>query len=190
MKLQLTKEQEVIFAENQGLIHSAIHKFAKGGGQVGMNDYDDLFQVASMGMCKAIISHKDSKGSLSTYATTVMRNDLFRVLQSGYDMVDEASDIDDDVVRNIPGVAVNGATSGKIEDELMQSQVVGRLHELSVEYGGIAGKGVQSIIMTIDGQNSADIAKFYDVDAKTVTAWISRARKKIKEESDVLEMLY
>lgn len=59
------KEQEKV-AKNIGLIHRVIQDKLQPPYQVGMYSYEDLFQIGSIGLCKAAAT--DKGGTFSTYA--------------------------------------------------------------------------------------------------------------------------
>lgn len=72
-KLNWTQEQKSqYFEENIRLVHAAVQPF-----RTLPYEYDDLFQMASMGLLKALDTFDDEKNvRLSTYVTTCMNNEV------------------------------------------------------------------------------------------------------------------
>lgn len=75
-KLNWTNEQKAqYYQENINLIHSAVKQFKSQ--QKTTLDYDDIFQMAVIGMLKGFDQYDDSRNvSLSTYLTTCMKNEV------------------------------------------------------------------------------------------------------------------
>ena len=77
----MTREHEQMVNDNMGLVGYMIRKTLGGSLRLGCLDYDDLFQVASIGLCKAAVSYKaDGRAAFSTYACVVIRNALYDAL--------------------------------------------------------------------------------------------------------------
>lgn len=72
-KLNWTQEQKSqYFEENIRLVHAAVQQF-----RTMPYEYDDLFQMASMGLLRALDTFDDEKNvRLSTYVTTCMNNEV------------------------------------------------------------------------------------------------------------------
>lgn len=181
----MTHEMEVMFEENKNLIYMTINAYIKCPGQYGLNDYEDLVQIGSMGLCKAIESYDFSKGKFSTYAVPVIRNHLYLALRDSGDidtitLNDEWIEMNDDLIQD---------SAQSINDEIMIKDSIKIIDKCAEKYGGIAGKGAQAIKLTLLGYNCGDIAEMFDVEPKTITSWISRARKKLQREPELLRML-
>lgn len=72
-KLNWTQEQKSqYFEENTRLVHAAVQAF-----RTLPYEYEDLFQMASIGLLKALDTYDDEKNvRLSTYVTTCMNNEV------------------------------------------------------------------------------------------------------------------
>ena len=80
--LSLTIEQRVKVEENMGLvgrvIGDCVHTLDKGC----IYDYDDLFQIGCIGLCKAAQTDRSGyKGAFSTYAYCLIRNEIYTQLE-------------------------------------------------------------------------------------------------------------
>lgn len=78
--MQKTKEEELV-SSNLPLIHFVIKKYALT--PLPGDDYDDLAQIGSLGLLKAIKRYRGSEGAFSTFAATCIRNELFTYLKRG-----------------------------------------------------------------------------------------------------------
>jgi DNA-directed RNA polymerase specialized sigma24 family protein len=62
-------------------------------------------------------------------------------------------------------------------------------HDRKAAYTGIAKKGMEAMELQTDGYSVAEIAKMYDTTPNNINAWISRARKKLKQDVDMMSAL-
>lgn len=183
----LTPEQEQIFVANQKLVYFAINKFIKEPGKYGLNDYEDLEQIGNIALCHAIVSYNSSKGAFSSYAIATIRNKLYNATRDNNDVIDGASDIEDEFIEKNASMLYNHIDDfDEVYNEKEQTKL---LEKLGASYGGIAEKGVQSIILMLKGYTCGDIAKMYDTDATTISSWVSRARSKLKKEPEIINLL-
>lgn len=59
--------------EHFGLVHKVVNKYFK---RTNLYEYDDLFQVGCVGLCKAVNIFDESRGKFSTIATHCITNEL------------------------------------------------------------------------------------------------------------------
>lgn len=69
----LTKEQQNLVESNHNLIYGYLHK--------NNLNFDDYYDIAAIGLCKASMSYKISKGKFSTYAYKCMNNEVNNYLK-------------------------------------------------------------------------------------------------------------
>jgi RNA polymerase sigma factor (sigma-70 family) len=67
----MTAQQQSLVTENIKLAHFAAHKWPIYG-----IEYDDLLQIASVGLCKAAMTYSKEKSKFSTYGLFCARNEL------------------------------------------------------------------------------------------------------------------
>lgn len=175
--LQLTEEQRLKVTENMGLVGSVIrecvHTLAKGC----IYDYDDLFQIGCIGLCKAAQSDQPGhKGAFSTYAYCLIRNEIYTQLEYATRRSRElATD-----PGELPSVTL-------ADDSLEQSEsctvLLNLLDRAEAETSGVTRKGIHAIRLLAQGYTSREIGEQYGVPANHVTAWIAKARKHISAMS-------
>lgn len=181
----MTDYQNKMFEENQNLIYTTINTYVKCPGMYGLNDYDDLFQIGAIGMCKAIENYDESKGAFSTYAIPIIRNHLYNALRDATS-IDTISTDDEWVELNID---IAQESTKSVTDNMILKQGFDIITECGSKYGGIAQKGAEAIKMMMLGYDCGDIAMMYGVEPKTITSWISRARKKLQCEPSLKKLL-
>ena len=59
------------------------------------------------------------------------------------------------------------------------------LGEYAEQYGGIAQKGIEAMIMKQCGYTSREVAEYFGTTVNNVNAWISRARAKLRKEKEM-----
>lgn len=78
----LTKEQWMKVEENMGLVGKVIQDCVHTLGAGSMFDYDDLFQIGCLGLCKAAQTDKPGHTvAFSTYAYRLIRNEIYTELE-------------------------------------------------------------------------------------------------------------
>lgn len=74
----MTLEQQKLVESNINLVYSYAHKY-KDKFRI---EFDDLIQIASVGLCKAVMSFDESRGiKLSTYAFRVIHNEVLTTIR-------------------------------------------------------------------------------------------------------------
>lgn len=78
--LPLTELQRRKVEENLGLVGLVIKERVHGIDQIGIFSYDDLFQIGTIGLCKAVQTDRPGKGAFSTYAYRLIYNEIMTQL--------------------------------------------------------------------------------------------------------------
>lgn len=71
MSLKLNDEQRKLVEQNHNLIYSAMRKFG-----IKEKDFDDYYDIAAIGLCKAMIYYDKSKGALYSIAYKCILNEI------------------------------------------------------------------------------------------------------------------
>lgn len=79
MNLYLSEEEVLFFEQNFGLLNNIVYKY----NPRCLDDYQDIIQMASVGMIKAIKNY-NNKYKFSTYATKVINNEIKTYLSSRF----------------------------------------------------------------------------------------------------------
>ena len=74
----MTPEQQKLVESNINLVYSYAHKYKNNY----LIEFEDLIQIASVGLCKAVMSFDESRGiRLSTYAFRVIHNEVLMTIR-------------------------------------------------------------------------------------------------------------
>lgn len=171
--LSLTEEQRVKVEENMGLvgkvIRDCVHTLDKGR----IYNYDDLFQIGCIGLCKAAQTDQSGhEGAFSTYAYCLIRNEIYTQLEYATRRGrEQATD-----PKELPCTTLDE----NLETRESCRELMGLLERAEATATGTTAKGIQAIRMRIDGYSSKEIGELLGVPTNHVTAWVSKARKHIR----------
>lgn len=173
--LSLTEEQRIKVEENMGLvgkvIQDCVHTLDKGC----IYDYDDLFQIGCIGLCKAAQTDRpDHKGAFSTYAYCLIRNEIYTQLEYATRRGrEQATD-----PAELPTITL--ADGDMLEQKEACSHLLSVLDQAERTASGVVAKGIQAIRLLADGYTNREIGERFGVPANYVTAWVAKARKYLK----------
>ncbi len=175
--MKLSEAQRQLVQDNMGLVGKVIKDKVHGWNQPGLYTYDDLFQIGCIGLCKAAAT--DKGGCFSTYAYRLIWNEICNALiyatrrEAAEQVTDPElmpSDINDETVRfDSP-------------EELLEI-----LSRSERKASGVVAKGIRALRMMANGHTCREIGKQMGTTDKNVSAWISKARKYLRTEPDILE---
>lgn len=170
--LPLTELQRRKVEENLGLVGLVIKERVHGIDQIGIFSYDDLFQIGTIGLCKAVQTDRPGKGAFSTYAYRLIYNEI--MTQLDYATLHRREQATDPA--ELPGIF--------LDDDLEQVEscrdLLALLDQAEQTAAGVTAKGIQAIRLLVQGYSNREIGDFYGTSANNVTAWVAKARKYIK----------
>ena len=169
--LPLTKEQREKVEANMGLvgkvIQNCVHSLDKGC----IYDYNDLFQIGCIGLCKAAQTDQSGKGAFSTYAYLLIRNEIYTQLEYATRRGrEQATD-----PAELPCCVENHGLE-QTESCAALMSLLDRAEEAAT---GVTLKGIQAIRLLADGYSNREIGERFGVPANHVTAWVAKARRLI-----------
>ena len=185
-------DRERIFLENKKLIYHVINTYVKKNGYspgfYGLNSFEDIEQIASISLWKALETYNPDAGfALSTYVCKVIRNDLYNELRNGADTIDSAMSLSDEAVAVNADLVYRANDSFNTVREDYDNEVnIGILNEIAEECSGIKKKGIQAIILTLRGYRYEDIAAMMETTEKNISAWVARARTHLRTDERIL----
>lgn len=144
-------------------------------------EYDDLFQEGALLLCKAALCYDVNKNSsFKTFAYVVVRNGLFsyckkmcKKKKNKLSYIQKAEDFSD---FKVPDDVL-------LQEKIIEFDIVFFLENLKKQYSGTAALGIEALILKVKGLSSVEIANMYNVKPNHIGAWISRAMKKLRENS-------
>lgn len=146
-------------------------------------EYEDLRQIGSLALCRAAQKY-DGRCKFATFATVVIRNALLDYLdRAGHDS--RLLHIEDDLYAENGNLNRALSTCPDLDSSLRAGELAGILEKARQRYTGIALKGVEAMVMKVNGYSNEEIAHYYGSTADNVRAWMSRARKKLMVEQKI-----
>lgn len=173
--MTLTEKQQKKVEENMGLVHQVIHDKVHGYSQWGFHIYDDLFQIGCIGLCKAAAT--DKGGTFSTYAYRLIWHELCDALiQSTKRYADEVAA---DVTPYISAGTEDGEALSGLRMDLSQA-----LRSARRDAPPSTAKGIDAMVLMSQGYTSREIGEHMGASARLVCAWVSKARKFLKDRPE------
>lgn len=175
--MKLSPEQQRIVSENMGLVGKVIQDKVHGVNQLGIYTYDDIFQIGCIGLCKA--AYTDKGGRFSTYAYRLIWNEICSALI--YASRRSAAEITTD-----PEIL---AFPSDPEDAIdVGSGLQAILDRAEAAASGVTAKGIRALRMMSDGYTCREIGEQMGASSNNVTAWISKARRYLRENRELQEL--
>ena len=170
-------ERDRVFSENYGLIAKVLKDCGGFFGKTGIYTRDDLVQIGSIGLLKAIDSFRpDKKCRFSTYAYVLIRNELINeVMKEIRRHGMETVDTEDDFFLASYAFSNSEPLSEEYDDIL---HILGEARENAPE--GIR-TGIDAILLIAQDYSGAEIAKMFGIKPGNVRVCVSRARKYLRE---------
>ena len=171
--MKLTNDQQRIANENIGLVGKVIKDKVHGVDQLGIYSYDDLFQIGSIGLCKA--AYSDKGGCFSTYAYRLIWNEICSALIYATRRSNMETITDQEIYPDLPH-----------EMDIDQvSDINAVLDRALQETRGVTAKGIEALRLSAEGYTSREIGVRMGTSPNNVTAWISKARKFLKARPEI-----
>ena len=169
----LSKEQQRIVEANLGLVHKVIADKVHGPYQMGIYTREDLYQIGCIGLCKAAAT--DKGGNFSTYAYRLIWNQICDALI--YSTRHQAKECVCEIKPYMLGAS----------DELpVTSGLAEALEKAKAFAPPSTVKGIEALKLLADGYTCREIGeRMGGASDKLVCAWISKARKFLKEREEI-----
>ena len=167
----LTKEQRMKVEENMGLVGKVIQDCVHTLGAGSMFDYDDLFQIGCLGLCKAAQTDKPGHTvAFSTYAYRLIWNEICTALISATRKASGEQPME------LPILEIQGA-NGEFPSALELEDLLERGER---EATGVVKKGIQAMRLRVNGYSTREIGVHLGAPDNYVTAWEAKARKYLR----------
>lgn len=139
--------------------------------------YEDLEQIGYLGLCKAALADRPGyETAFSTFAYVMIRNEIYAQLEYATRCKREVS------------TELSDTLGGQCED--VDAAVSGQEHvvylndlldQAESQATGVTAKGIQAIRLLAMGYSNREIGERFGTTANNVTAWVARARKKLRK---------
>ena len=181
---------ERLVNENLGLVRYIVDGFQIC--DMGSYSSDDLFQAGCIGLWKAARSYDPDKAQFQTYASILIRNAIINELLRHKKLNKEVRlpDLCEAESGLLPENLVDGlADTESMTDWIDHTGILDTLQEIKSKTSGSIHKGIKAIELMGLGLRCSDIAMILNApSAKQVTAWMSRARKYLRQNKKILSL--
>jgi len=187
----LNNIQQKLAADHIDIVKWAIYDHIRVNEKFYGLGYDDLFQEGCVWLCKAASAYDGSLAQFETYAQVVVKNGLLSYCRGIYNkqknminMSEMATDPTDTAV-DMPDPETGDIYGSLLSD----AAVFDLLESVKRKYTGITRLGIEALELKVKGYTGAEIAQLWGVEQNHIGAWITRAKKKLRQnESFIAEL--
>ena len=186
--MAMTEYQRKLVEENLDLVGQVIH--SKMGITNGpMTSYEDLYQVGCEAICKAALQYSPQKGIFPPFARKVIYHSLIDYCRRVNYRSQNQTDIFFDCDNSAMAMLLISTESEAAMSDVDHSDAVRIFKKRKEEFSGIAKAGMEAMELQMAGYTTSEIADMYGTTRNNITAWISRARKRLVADQDLMAAL-
>lgn len=185
MNFSMNDDQRRLVEQNLAVIEKVIWKSIRFDNQNYGLEYDDLYQVGAIGLCKAAVAYeKWDNATFETYAYRVVRNEMLDHIRNVMKKKAAHSKFISDAEQLLAY-----QKHLNIEHEIRDKFAIQALIDSKTRYSNTTQTGIDALTLRLQGYNGSDIAEKYSVKPNYVSACISRAVKYLREDKDFLSAI-
>ena len=182
---RLTSAQQRLVEENLAVVERVLRFEVRANPCIAGLSYEDLYQEGCVWLCKAALTFDPARGSFASYARRVVQNGLVsycRNVLSKYQHTVLLGDLEPAVLASLE---VQNAVSShtKCETPLL-------LAAADSQCSGVTRKGVHALALQVSGVPLTAVAARMSAPPNHVSAWISRAVHKLRDDESFLLSLH
>jgi RNA polymerase sigma factor (sigma-70 family) len=188
--IALSDVQRNLVAEHTDIVKWAIYRYIKVNQNACGLSYDDLFQEGCLCLCHAAATYDGERAQFVTFAQVVVRNRLYDYCKkisgknkNSISLEDKMTDEDGNLTDP------RGFSIDPYETLVADTAVFNLMESVKAEYDGVTRLGIEALELKAKGYTGADIALLWGVEQNHVGAWISRAKKKLRENERFVKEL-
>ena len=178
----MTLAQQELVSQNLNVVDIIIRKYITVRPDIPGMEYDDLYQIGSLALCKAA-TRFDGRCKFSTFASKVVLNDLKEYCRNSCKTTVSGKSLDAPVTEDC-SLALAELLSAP--DTTPDSTLCKALASAKQNYSGCSRMGIEAMELKLKGYSGAEIAELYGVKNNLVTAWISRATSRLRNDEKFL----
>ena len=152
---------------------------------------EDLYQTGCLALCEAALSF-DGRAQFQTYAQTFVRNALIDICRKAKTQKKHCCRSLEDPV---PGTDLRYGETKALAADTQEpdcgdtERIAVQFSRIKKQYSGVALKGVEALELRYKGYTGKEIAALYHTSPKSVFAWISRAKQKLRQSGELEALL-
>ena len=177
--MKLTLEQQEKVRSNLGLVGKVIEDKVHSIHEGRLYSYDDLFQIGSIGLCKAAAS--DKGGCFSTYAYRLIWHEICDALIGSTRKLEKETLSEDGIVYE-PGLPLDPALE-------YDSDIYDAIEKASETANAGIAKGIKALLMMNKGYTAREIGEEMGCKPNSITALVSKAKKYLRTNHHMPELV-
>lgn len=178
----MTQQEQALVTDNLTIVEQVLRSSVTVRADIPGMEYDDLYQTGCLALCRAAQRY-DGRAPFPAFARVAVRNammDYFTAIRRhtvptiSLDMLRGEDDIC--TLHNLLAEPATAAAEAEHHAQLRSLAGARRRHT------GVAGLGMEAMLLKAQGFETRDIGALYGVASKTVAAWVARARKVLQND--------
>lgn len=181
---RLTSAQRRLVEENLAVVERVLRFDIQAKPCIAGLSYEDLYQEGCVWLCNAALTFNPARGSFAAYARRVVQNGLVSYCRSLMGKQSRMIPLDEMESAALAALEVQHSVSCNTECETSLL-----LAAAESQYRGVTRKGVHALALQVSGMPLAAVAVRMSVPPNHVSAWISRAVHKLRNNEFFLSSL-
>ena len=185
MNWTLNDDQKKLVENHLTIIDQVIKKKLRMKNGVCGLEYDDLYQIGAIGLCKAAAHYRKMPGAkFETYAFEVVKNTILDHLRNVFRRQDAYT-----IFLQEKELYIGGNYETDPDEALHVQITMQALSDSKERYSDCVRTGIDAITLKAQGYKGVDIADRFGVKQNYLAACISRAQKYLKQDKKFLQMI-
>ena len=182
---RLTVAQQRLVEENLAVVERVLRFNVRANPCIAGLGYEDLYQEGCVWLCNAALTFDPARGSFASYAQRVVQNGLVGYCRNVLSKYQRAVSLGDLEPAMLAALEAQNAVSShtKCETPLL-------LAAAESQYSGVTRKGVHALALQVSGMPLTAVAARMSAPPNHVSAWISRAVHKLRNDKSFLSSLH
>ena len=182
---RLTTAQQRLVEENLAVVERVLRFDVRAAPCIAGLGYEDLYQEGCVWLCNAALTFDPARGSFASYARRVVQNGLVSYCRSLMGKQSRMVPLEEMESTVLAALEVQHSVSCDIECETPLL-----LAATESQYSGVTGKGVHALALQVSGVPLTAVAVRMSAPPNHVSAWISRAAHKLRNDESFLSSLH
>lgn len=179
--IPLSEKQIALVEENISVIKTVICSRIIIDKNIFGMEYDDLYQEGCLLLCNAALMYDESRGSsFWSFAYVVILNGLISYCKKVENNRKNRAEYIESLKRQPESLSLQNSTP---YERMVETNIIDFLDNIKTQYSGTVRLGIEALSLKVKGLSGSEIARLYGVKTNLVGAWISRALKKLKQNS-------
>lgn len=186
--MRMTVYQQRIAEENIGIVNEVVYGHFWVSSDPSIS-YEDFYQIGCEALCKAATCYQPEIGPFHPFAYQVIFNGIVDYCRKQKKRDFRSQIMPYDVNNYDLSLLMKSEESDAAYNNVESSSAVHIMRERQKEYTGVSKTGIEAMELKASGYSTVEIANYYGTTRQNVMAWISRARKKLKKDRELMSAL-